>query len=132
MISKTTLGSVTCALALLSYSVSPLRVAPVPAVPAKKKYNVLFIIADDLRPTLGCYGNTIIKTPNIDGLAARGVRFDHAYAQYPLCNPSRTSLLTGRYPTQTGVMDNNIYFRVAHPDYVTLPQFFKTHGYASL
>jgi arylsulfatase A-like enzyme len=81
---------------------------------------------------LGSYGNTIIKTPNIDKLAAHGTRFDHAYAQYPLCNPSRTSLLNARYPTQTGVMDNNIYFRVKHPDYVTLPQYFKTQGYATL
>ncbi len=128
---RTTLCSVTCALALLSYSFSPF-VRSVPVVSAKPKYNVLFIISDDLRPTLGCYGNTIIKTPNIDSLATRGVRFDHAYAQYPLCNPSRTSLLTGRYPTQTGVMDNNVYFRVKHPDYITLPQYFKANGYATL
>src|SRR5512141_3083527 len=71
--------------------------------PAKPKYNVLFLISDDLRPELGCYGNSIIKTPNVDGLAARGTRFDRAYAQFPLCNPSRSSMLNGRYPTQTGV-----------------------------
>jgi iduronate 2-sulfatase len=99
---------------------------------AKRQYNVLFIISDDLRPTLGCYGNPIIKTPNIDALAARGTQFDRAYAQFPLCNPSRSSLLNGYYPTQTGVMDNNTYFRAQHPDYVTLPQYFKNHGYASL
>ena len=129
---RTLLASVSCALALLAYSFSPPRVSSVPVMRAKPKYNVLFIISDDLRPTLGCYGNTIIKTPNIDSLAARGVRFDHAYAQYPLCNPSRTSLLTGRYPTQTGVLDNNVYFRVKHPDYITLPQYFKANGYAAL
>src|SRR5262252_10099810 len=82
-----------------------------PHAPAKQKYNVLFLISDDLRPELGCYGNPIIKTPNLDGLAARGTRFDRAYAQFPLCNPSRSSLLSGYYPTQTGIMDNNTYFR---------------------
>ena len=98
----------------------------------KSKYNVLFISADDLRPELGSYGNPIIKTPNIDRIAARGTQFNRAYTQYPLCNPSRTSLLTGRYPTQTGVLDNNTYFRRKYPDWVTLPQHFKNNGYATL
>ena len=74
----------------------------------------------------------MIKTPNVDGLAARGTKFDHAYAQFPLCNPSRSSILNGRYPTQTGVMDNNTYFRTKHPEFVTLPQYFKNNGYAAL
>src|SRR5205085_10333033 len=102
------------------------------AAKQKPKYNVLSITSDALRPELGSYGTTIIRTPDIDELAARGPRFDHAYAQHPLCNPSRTSLLSARYPTQTGVMDNNNYFRVKHPDYVTLPQYFKANGYATL
>jgi arylsulfatase A-like enzyme len=85
-----------------------------------------------LRPELGTYGNPLIKTPNIDKIAARGTRFDRAYAQYPVCNPSRTSLLTGRYPTQTGVMNNNDYFRLIHPEFVTLPQYFKENGYRTL
>src|SRR5262245_2709536 len=68
-----------------------------PAVAPKSKYNVILIASDDLRPELSCYGNKIVRTPNIDRLAPWGVRFDRAYAQYPLCNPSRTSLLTGRY-----------------------------------
>jgi iduronate 2-sulfatase len=123
----------TCVLALLAYSALslPSSLPDASAAPASK-YNVLFIISDDLRPELGAYGNQTIKTPNIDALAARGTRFDRAYAQFPLCNPSRSSLLNGRYPTQTGIMDNNTYFRTKHPDYVTLPQYFQKHGYASL
>ncbi|HVQ36950.1 MAG TPA: sulfatase [Pyrinomonadaceae bacterium] len=101
------------------------------AVP-KQKYNVIIIASDDLRPTLGCYGDRLVKTPNLDKLAARGVRFDRAYTQFPLCNPSRTSLLTGRYPTQTGVMDNEFYFRALHPELVSLPEHFKANGYVTL
>jgi iduronate 2-sulfatase len=102
------------------------------ATQRKPKYNVLFIIADDLRPELGAYGVTGIKTPNIDKLAARSTRFDRAYAQYPVCNPSRSSFLNGRYPTETKVLNNNDYFRRIDPTSVTLPQFFKNNGYATL
>ena len=105
----------------------------IPSHPAQKpKYNVIIIASDDLRPSLGCYGDKIVKTPNIDKLAARGVRFDRAYTQFPLCNPSRSSLLTGRYPTQTGVMDNELYFRALHPEFISLPQYFKANGYVTL
>ena len=97
-----------------------------------KKYNVLFIASDDLRPELGAYNVAGIKTPNIDQLASRGTRFDNAYAQYPVCNPSRTSLLTGRYPTETKVINNNDYFRRIDPSTVTLPQYFKNNGYVTL
>jgi len=98
----------------------------------KPKYNLLFIMADDMRPELGAYGNKLIKTPNIDKLASWGVRFDQAFVQYPLCNPSRASLLNGRYPTQTGVLDNRTWFGAEHPEFVSLPKYFKQQGYASL
>ncbi|MCX6848825.1 MAG: sulfatase [Verrucomicrobia bacterium] len=93
--------------------------------------NVLFIIVDDLTTTLSCYGNTHVHTPAIDSLAARGVRFDHAYTQFALCNPSRCSFLTSCYPEKTGVMDLKTSLRKALPDVVTLPQHFKDHGYTT-
>src|SRR5690349_1298154 len=73
---------------------------------AQEKRNVLFIIVDDLRPELGCYGNTIVKTPNIDRLARNGVTFTRAYCQQSVCTPSRTSFLTGLRPDTTKISDN--------------------------
>ena len=93
------------------------------------RYNVLFIMADDLRPLLGCYGHSEMHTPNIDALAGRGTLFNRAYCQYPLCNPSRVSIITGLRPETTGVYDNSNGLRDVLPEVVTLPQHFKTHYY---
>ena len=96
---------------------------------AAERPNVLFIAIDDLRPELGCYGNSIIKTPNIDRLAARGVVFNRAYCQQAVCSPSRTAIMTGLRPDTTKVWDLETHFRVAQPDCITLPQHFKSNGY---
>ena len=96
---------------------------------ASRRYNVLFITVDDLRPLLGCYGHSEMHTPNIDALARRGTRFNRAYCQFPVCNPSRVSMLTGLRPDTTGFVENRQIFREALPDVVTLPQHFKAHGY---
>jgi iduronate 2-sulfatase len=93
------------------------------------RHNVLFIAVDDLRPLLGCYGDKVAITPNIDRLAGRGTVFSRAYCQQAVCGPSRLSLMTGRRPDTTRVWDLKTHFRQALPEVVTLPQHFKKHGY---
>lgn len=100
---------------------------------ALPKRNVLFIMSDDMRVELGCYNSMFhAKTPNLDALAKSGVRFDRNYCQFPLCNPSRASLLTGRRPTRTSVLGNRTDFRDAHPNWTTLPQLCAENGYVSV
>uniref|UniRef100_A0A8C3SZE6 Iduronate 2-sulfatase n=2 Tax=Chelydra serpentina TaxID=8475 RepID=A0A8C3SZE6_CHESE len=94
--------------------------------------NVLFIVADDLRPALGCYGDSLVKSPNIDQLASRSIVFQNAYAQQAVCAPSRVSFLTGRRPDTTRLYDFHSYWRVHAGNYSTIPQYFKENGYTTM
>lgn len=105
--------------------IAALAVASAPV----ERPNVLFVISDDLNCDLGCYGHSAVRSPHIDALAQSGVRFDRAYVQYPVCNPSRTSFLTGLRPETTGITDNGTHFRKRRPGTVTLPQLFRMNGY---
>jgi arylsulfatase A-like enzyme len=93
------------------------------------KPNVLFIIVDDLKPILGCYGDPFVKTPNIDRFAKEGVVFTNAYCQQAVCGPSRASFLTGMRPDYTGVWDLETEMRNINPEILSMPQFFKQNGY---
>ena len=98
----------------------------------KKKLNVLFIIADDLNCDIGAYGNNEVYTPNIDKLASEGVLFGNAHVQYPLCGPSRASLMTGLYPDQTKSKELRLFLRQTLPDVVTIGQRFIQEKYNSV
>lgn len=93
------------------------------------KLNVLFIVVDDLRPEVNCYGKESMVTPHMDRLANKGVKFSRAYCQYPVCNPSRSSFLTGKRPEELGILSNTISLRKKWPELVTLPQLFRQKGY---
>jgi len=97
---------------------------------AATRTNVLFIMADDLRPELGCYGSVAV-TPHLDALAKRGVLFQRAYCQQAVCNPSRSSMLTGLRPGTLGLYVNGTHFRELKPEVATLPSWMKEHGYTT-
>jgi arylsulfatase A-like enzyme len=103
-----------------------------------KTPNVLFVVVDDLRPSLGAYNFTLAHTPNLDKLASEGLTFARAYVQYAYCAPSRNSFMSGRRPDTTMAWEFNDHFRETGPgtangaDWQSLPQYFKTHGYVTL
>lgn len=99
---------------------------------AQERPNILFISVDDLRPSMGCYGDSLAITPNMDRLAARGLQFNRAYCQVAVCNPSRASLMTGMRPDKLGVWTLPVHFREAKPDAVTIPQWFRKFGYTAV
>jgi arylsulfatase A-like enzyme len=99
----------------------------------KRPLNVLFFMSDDMRPELASYNSRFnAHSPNIDALGAHGVRFDRNYCQFPLCNPSRSSLFTGHLPRETGVLGNTAAVVKAHPEWITLPHLFRQNGYTTL
>ncbi|OYV05539.1 MAG: hypothetical protein CFE26_11055, partial [Verrucomicrobiales bacterium VVV1] len=119
---KTSLSIIAGLVFLAGFSIA------VPAAESAKK-NVLFIVADDFRDEGGVFIRARLKLPNLDRLAARGVRFERAYVQYTVCNPSRNSFLTGLRAEQTGIVDNKTLLRSRLPEVVTLPQLFKDKGW---
>ncbi len=95
----------------------------------KTKSNVLLICVDDLKPALGCYGDPLAKTPNLDRLASRGMTFDKAYCNQAVCAPSRYNLMLGSRSTSLGLYGLGRPFREVYPDAVTMSQYFRRHGW---
>jgi uncharacterized sulfatase len=99
------------------------------AKPPDRRKNVLFIIVEDLKDVLGCYGNQVVRTPGLDRLAAKGMVFERTYCQFPVCNPSRSSMLLGLRPDRTRILDNVKSWRQTVGHRITLPKLFRNSGY---
>jgi len=104
---------------------------PVAATAKSPRRNVLFLAVDDLKPALGCYGNEAVISPNIDALAASGIVFQNAHCQWPVCGPTRASLMTSLRPEAVGVLDLKTDMRAKNPNVLSLPQYFAQQGYAT-
>lgn len=100
--------------------------------PNTQRLNVLYIVSDDLNNNLGCYGHQVVLSPNIDRLAARAMRFDHAYCDYPVCNPSRVSFLSGLRTPTTQIVDLATPTRTYLKDAIFLPELFRKQGYRTI
>ena len=100
-----------------------------PPSPAPDRPNVLYLMADDMRPQLGAYGIDYMHTPHLDKLAAEGLLFSFAYTQYAVCAPSRNSFLSGRRPDTIKCWNFKNHFRQVGPNWTAMPQYFKEHGY---
>ena len=113
----------------LHHSISVLMLCVPILLLGQDRTNVLFIMSDDLNNHIGAYGDSLVKTPNLDRLAKEGILFEKSYCQYPLCGPSRASLMTGIRPDELGMVTNENHIRDQIEDLVTLPQLFKENGY---
>lgn len=110
---------------------SSLALTQASAEPSNKP-NVLFVVFDDLNNRLGCYGDPVAKSPNLDRLASHGTVFTRNFCQQPICGPSRASFMSGRRPDSLGIWSMSTYLYDLHPDAVTIPQWFMQHGYTSM
>lgn len=128
MIVRKTILYLAVLFAILAEATFPLTAQP---KQEQKRKNVLFIAADDLNTRLGGYGHPLVKSPNLDRLAQKGILFNNAYCQFPLCSPSRVSVLTGLRPDTTKIFDLKTNFRDNLPSVTTLPEFFRKNGYFS-
>lgn len=117
-----------CRIVFIGLLLTPLTLRAADAA----KPNVLFVVFDDLNNRLGCYGDPVAKSPNLDRLAARGTVFTRAYCQQPICGPSRASFMSGRRPDSLGITSMTKFLFDLHPDAVTIPQWFMQHGYTSM
>lgn len=125
----TAIASVGGAIALSPRGARSAEPVDAPRSPAARKKNVLFLVFDDMRPALGCFGHPLVKSPNIDRLAKTGMVFERTYCQQAVCAPSRASMLTGRRPDTTKIYDLETHIRTTMPDVVTLQQHFRSNGY---